>query len=466
MGIVSNIHQVNDPWVKVCRNLYDSDLAILKAYFFINKLSLVFITFAALVNYLYQSNTAWAQDKVSRGIWYDYGGKPMADLSGEPIVREILAYKGLQRVHIMVDDPFWDSDISNDCQTKYPCQGDKFKDCVPTMQCAEKGYTFGFNRWAYRPTPTAKKFIDQSFFLARFVDLLDKNHVEVILTIFPEPNDRYINTLVTNLATFVVGSKRSPPHRVYGIELEDEENWDSNYTEVSGGTDQNSALNSAAEELINKLRSDLPGIKIGVSLAPPKSIWSSYINDNLANNNGIDFISLQAYHDTHKPRVVVNSGGQVISKKLICHPELISSPFSPQQLLTNTLTLVDKITQNSETKPKDIILGLSAYELDCPEVQGEQGATGRYHIYSVATQATCDSSNRNNIIGTDYFSFRWVHEQRRVNNYANSFLTSCATEKIRDNYCHGNTKTEFTPDTINAEFNNICNLDRRGSVSK
>jgi hypothetical protein len=125
-----------------------------------------------------------------------------------------------------------------------------------------------------------------------FVDALGKQKLQVILTIWPEPTQRYIKSLYAgkgNLVNFVKKHKKY----VYGVELEDEDNW------AEAFTGEGESLETAAGELISKLREKLPGIEIGVTSTSRGFRHSMLRKDSLLNHEDVHFISFQTYQPYH-----------------------------------------------------------------------------------------------------------------------------------------------------------------------
>ena len=213
-----------------------------------------------------------------RGIWYDVSG--IGSINDEV---DKLYNQGIRRVHIMVNENISQKAIHCDCvhdkkvtyftyrnldpDAKSAITKD-YHSCVKQEEATNKwcakasNYAFEFDKWGgFERSKRGSRVVWRSKFyrLGLLIDQLNKRNIDVIITIWPEPNSQYINSL-SNLTHYIVSNKRS----IYGIELEDEENWSEVFTQ--GGSKQE--LDDAAHNLIAALRHDLPrSVKIGVTAA-------------------------------------------------------------------------------------------------------------------------------------------------------------------------------------------------------
>jgi hypothetical protein len=366
-----------------------------------------------------------------RGIWYD-SAVDQATLGPKNEVDKL--YKqGVRRVHIMVDESIQEKAINCDC-VQDPEVWEYFRPrnydpevkvkktnayhrCLKTEAgnpwCARaSNYSFGFDKWG--PESEFERF-DR---LGQFIKQLNRKNIAVIITIWPEPTSTYIDGL-SNLIRYI------KKYSVYGIELEDEENWSEVFTEH--GTKQE--LDDEARKLITKLTSALPAVNIGVTAAGggteflPK-YTSRFTDDALLTSPKVAFISFQAYQNTHKKT----------DKGIVCgDPSKISGNDSPESLAAHAIDLARSAEQLNR---KNLIVGLSAYQLDCPRTGQKpraKGVSGTLNMYMAAKESICAAvEHKAMIVGDSYFSEHNVVNQRDGHNfYANNFLSLCQINSIR-----------------------------------
>jgi hypothetical protein len=212
--------------------------------------------------------------------------------------------------------------------------------------------------------------------------------LQVILTIWPEPTQRYIKSLYAgkgNLVNFVKKHKKY----VYGVELEDEDNW------AEAFTGEGESLETAAGELISKLREKLPGIEIGVTSTSRGFRHSMLRKDSLLNHEDVHFISFQTYQPYH-----------AVYQKHRCVKADNLDDYAPgqfQKKVINTIKLAGLAAK------KSLILGLPAYDQDCPAYGDGPGMRGIVNMYKAAKVAICRgkvSVPRMTLIGDSYWSAR------------------------------------------------------------
>jgi hypothetical protein len=377
-----------------------------------------------------------------RGIWYD-SGVDQVTLGAKKNEVDKLYNEGVRRVHIMVNEKISQKAIRCGCVHESEVTYFTYRNLNPDVKvevanryhsclkrelanesCAKaSNYSFEFDRWG-----------PQSAFdrLDRFIQQLNKKNIAVIITIWPEPTSKYIDSLPA-LISYVAS------HKIYGIELEDEENWSEVFTEHGSKKE----LDEAAGKLIAKLKNGLPKINIGVTAAGRGSDFSDkfkkkFINDALLTNPDVAFISFQAYQDTHVGNVCGDPGK-------------ISGNYSPSSLAANAIALASNTDQ---LNTKNLIVGLSAYQLDCPQTGQKlqaKGVAGTVNMYMAAKTSLCAAGERLDgakarIVGDSYFSEDNVVKQRGKGNfYANNFLSVCRIDSIRT-HCE-----EPTPVADNAE---------------
>jgi hypothetical protein len=317
-----------------------------------------------------------------RGIWYDVSGIG-------PINNEVdkLYNQGVRRVHIMVNENISQKAIHCDCVHDPKVTYFTYRNLNPDVKssitndyhsclnddaankwCARaSNYAFEFDKWGgFERVKRGHLFALRSKFyrLGLLIDQLNKRKVDVIITIWPEPNAKYLQSL-PNLINYIVSHKRS----IYGIELEDEENWSEVFTQ--DGTKEE--LDKAANDLIAKLRHDLPrSVKIGVTAAGRGGFLSKskFVDDALLTNPDVDFIAFQAYQDIGK----------------VCNLNKIVGDYSPSSLATNAIKLV---SSTDKLNKKNFILGLSAYQLDCSTRPNPKGVNGTVNMYIAAKTSIC-----------------------------------------------------------------------------
>jgi len=211
---------------------------------------------------------------------------------------------------------------------------------------------------------------------------------------------------------------------------------------------QSHELDEAAHNLVAKLRHELPKpIKIGVSVAGRGSflLRSKFLDDTLLTNRDVDFISFQAYQDTGNT----------------CDPNKISGNDSPSSLAAHA---IDLVSSTDKLNTKNLIVGLSAYQLDCPARPNATGVTGTMNMYLAAKKSICAAEGYTNgvkakIMGDSYFSEANVVIQRdRGNFYAHNFLSLCQIDSIRG-HCQEPTIISYGTDggkELISELNRDC----------
>jgi hypothetical protein len=370
-----------------------------------------------------------------RGIWYDISGIGKDSLG--PVNNEVekLYNQGVRRVHIMVNENISQKAIHCDCihdndKVSYftyrnlnpdvkSAIAKEYHSCLKQEEDTNKwcanadNYAFEFDKWGgFERAKRGRRVVWRSKFyrLGLLIDQLNKRNIHVIITIWPEPNSQYINSL-SNLTNYIVSSK----HSIYGVELEDEENWSEVFTQ--DGTKQE--LDEAAGNLVAKLRHDLPSMKIGVTAAGRGGfVRGKFINDKLLTNRDVDFISFQAYQDVGK----------------VCNPSKISGDSSPSSLATKAIELV---SSTDKLNKKNFILGLSAFQLDCSQTPNPTGVNGTVNMYVAAKTSICAAEQHSigpkaKIMGDSYFSEANIVTQRDKGNfYAHNFLSLCQIDSIK-----------------------------------
>jgi hypothetical protein len=208
-------------------------------------------------------------------------------------------------------------------------------------------------------------------------------------------------------------------------------------------------LVTAADTLISKLKSELPGTKIGVTTAPRgfSDAHGAFSGDGLLTNRQVDFFSLQAYQPTHS---LQKSKIQGQKGKLVCDPNKYTGINAPRVMLNRAITLLSKLDLGG----KQVILGLSAFQLDCPPDQHPYGVEGKINMYATTKRSICGASEIRNIMGDAYFSEDNIVKQwKKSNNYAREFLDSCRVSKIAD-FC-GNADND-NDENIISEIKQSC----------
>jgi hypothetical protein len=201
-------------------------------------------------------------------------------------------------------------------------------------------------------------------------------------------------------------------------------------------------LDEAARKLVETLRNGLPSIKIGVTAAGRGSflVEGKFTNDALLTDPGVDFISLQAYQNTQPGNV--------------CDLDKISGNNSPSSLAASAIKLV---SSTDKLDKKSLIVGLSAYELDCPQRGQKQQATGvngTLNMYVAAKESICAAEDHLGIMGDSYFSEKTVTIQRDKGNfYANNFLSLCQIDSIR---AHCGETTADGGGNLDSDLNRDC----------
>jgi hypothetical protein len=357
---------------------------------------------------------AGAESGHARGIWYDVAGIDRENLNGDKEINK-LKKQGFSRVHIVVSSSAF-SKMGLPCVCVKEMYGEKnyqeckkegaaFKKTDEVKKCAAGKHIFGFDTWLRldkqgNPRPH----------LGEFVDRLNKAGLQVILTIWPEPTRRYINSL-NRLANFVIERKHNLiKHKVYGIELEDEENWDKAYT----GGDFGGDLGTAADALISTLRAKLPvGTQIGATSGARNFIAEQFSNDKMLVDEHLDFISLQAYQD-------------VITKNKPDETK-ISGNYAPGTMQQNAIGAIKRAGLDK----MPLILGLPAYQQEFDSIPSLKG-NGAANMYRAAKVAICgDADAPVNLIGHSYWSeANIVGARKKQHPYATDFLTDCPVSKI------------------------------------
>jgi hypothetical protein len=381
-----------------------------------------------------------------RGIWYDISGIGKESLG--PLHNEVdkLYDQGIRRVHIMVNEEIFQKAINCDCmnennkEIKYlPYRNldsdvkadvsQRYHSCLKQEESINKScsnasnYEFEFDKWGalaldkWGRLDLDKRGRRRSEFyrLDLLIGQLNKKNIDVIITIWPEPNSRYIKSL-SHLTNYIASSKRT----IYGVELEAEENWSEVFT--PDGSKQE--LDASAHDLIATLKHNLPTVKIGVTAAGRGGFdRGKFLNDALLTNPDVDFISFQAYQDVG----------------WVCNPSKIVDTNSPSNLATKAIKLVSSVDKFNR---KDFILGLSAYQLDCSAKPRPPGLNGTVNMYRAAKTSICEAGQhslgpRAKIMGDAYFSEANIVKQRDVKQrekgkfYANNFLSLCQIDSIK-----------------------------------
>jgi hypothetical protein len=372
-----------------------------------------------------------------RGIWYDISG--IGNDSLGPVNNEVdkLYNQGIRRVHIMVNEGIFQKAVHCDCMrennnevsffTYRNLNADvkssvtqRYHSCLKQEEITNKwcananNYAFEFDKWGgFERAKRGHRLVWRSKFyrLGLLIDQLRKKNIDVIITIWPEPNSQYIDSL-SSLTNYIASGK----HSIYGVELEEEENWSEVFTQ--GGSKQE--LDKAASNLIAKLRHDLPrSVKIGVTAAGRGGfVRDKFMNDALLTNSDVDFISFQAYQDVG----------------WVCNPSKIVGNNSPSSLATKAIGLV---SSTDKLNKKEFILGLSAYQLDCSARPNPTGLNGTFNMYMAAKTSICASEQHSigqkvKIIGDSYFSEANVVNQRNIGKfYAHNFLSLCQIGSIK-----------------------------------
>ena len=371
---------------------------------------------------------ACAHDNYTRGIWYDAQISRKFLQPGNSEAAK-LYNQGIRRVHIVLSDPFW-----GDRNWNGPC-------LVANEQCIEKEtqYEFRFDRWpSHDYQDRLKEFIAQ--LNAPFATIDPSKHIDVVLTIWPEPNMRYMKSLHT-LFNFVSANAL----KISGVELEDEENWKDAYME--GDFDRD--LTSAADELFSTISTALPGINIYVTVSP-QGFNDQNFSDEIFSGDELlkraNFISMQTYQNTH---------AKGLDGRLHCEPTKMPPRYSPGPFQEGAIRVMSEIP---ELKNKPLILGLPAYQMDCPEDIKNIGVAGLLNMFVATKTSICGARNSAvNIVGDSYWSEDNVVSLRNSGNgYAQAFLDSCRIQDI-ENLCPASTEHYTASDEgIRAELVKVC----------
>jgi hypothetical protein len=398
-----------------------------------------------------------------RAVWYDLGGIG----SEKDIDAEVTKYNRLHinRVHIVVNHKYNEIErcecqikptaIPNECSRRYTLIEPEQKNA-----CLAKVHHFAFDKW-----------LDDD--LGRFVDKLGAAKIAVYLTVWPVPNSSFIvakkgsKSNLYNLIDFV----RRHNKFVTGIELEDEDNWKDAYLDeqdnrVSGGKKADLILTreEAARRLVNILRHNLPGVKIGVTMAPGDFDERKLIGDSLI--DGADFISFQAHQPVYTNSVYANTAHLRYEKPFLEQPctdvmHLISGErYSPGIFQRRAISTIVR----AGLADKPTIMALAAYQrnvriensqcLGFAECKGRKdgkeclkqvNAAGFVTMFKEAQALACnidkDSlqpqggnvSGLKSFLGTAYWSVSSIKNDRdkRHQDYAYKFLSSCDLSAIR-----------------------------------
>jgi hypothetical protein len=390
---------------------------------------------------LFASQQAGAETQYGRGIWYD-----LLNVDEKELVPEVekLYSQGVRSVHIMLSEDIFQKSIHCVCNTQ-EVRRFMYKDYTESAavdatktyhECLSKNLKNKFCDFAEN---YGFEFDWASFSrLNRFIGELDKRKMEVIITVWPKPTEQYIE-IVSVLSNYL--KKNNLMDKIYGIELEDEENWTQVFT--PGGT--KTELDQEARKLLDKVRSEFPAsIKIGVTTAPRGFFKDRFTNDVLLNDPRVEFISFQAYQDTHvvlKTKDNIPILGKNNKPQLVCgSPSLFSGNASPSKLAVDSIALIGQL---NNLKDKNLIVGLSAYQMDCPENRSATGLNGTINMYLAAKAAICAAKQQANddkglhikIVENAYFSEKNAWGQRDAGNvYAHNFLSLCQA-RVMGTHC-------------------------------
>jgi len=405
-------------------------------------------------------NQARAEGSYERGLWYDVAGILPRYLGTKENEADKLYNQGVRRVHIMINESIFQKAVHCECTKGKVLRfmyGDRSDDekvqvtqsyqaCLEQKQVANRvcafasAYRFEFDKWG--PQARFNR-------LDRFIKQLNDRNIEVILTIWPEPTRLYSDSLSDLTRNFILKTRN-----IYAIELEDEENW----TEVFTSTGAKTELDKAAHDLVTKLRAELPNkVKIGVTtagrgftagreIADPKFRYDALLNDPR-----VDYIAFQAYQDTHVTK----------DSKFVCSKGLVEGSNSPDRLASAAVDLMSGI---ESLRNKNLILGLSAYQLDCSGQQQKKGVAGTINMYKAAKQAICAAERSEGgkgrqirVIGDAYFSEANVTGQRDKGNlYAHNFLSLCRASDIRAHCDTTGANTSDSDGKLTTELADVC----------
>jgi len=255
-------------------------------------------------------------------------------------------------------------------------------------RCAVEQYAFGFDHWLDR-TGLAT--------LPEFIDALKAKKMSVYLMIWPVPSKQYVTSL-QRLSDFV------QKHPVDGVEIEDEENWGTDY--ISGYKTNN----EAALDMFAKLRASLPkGVAVGVTTAPRNFLPSRFSNDALVKL--ADFISYQTYQN------VCNHGGDR------CVATKLSGDYAPGRMQDRALALLRQIGLRPGVQ---VILGLPAY--DQAIIYAGDVNMIRALAHSVCSQAK--GRYVSSLMGFSYWSYNNVQTKNGEAAYARRFMANCQPRDV------------------------------------
>jgi hypothetical protein len=192
--------------------------------------------------------------------------------------------------------------------------------------------------------------------LNRFVDQLHAANFKVIITIWPEPTSQYIESLRVLKEWVSAGGRR---RKIYGIELEAEDNWHKDYMGMGFGN-----LNAAADALFQALRGMLPGMPIGVTTTARDFDVRQFRDDQLLNN--ADFISLQTYENVCTKNYPYPT----------CNLAKLQGDLRPGMFQRKALEIIRSSGVLKQEYPKagnkQIIVGLPNYDMGAdPKIMGE-----------------------------------------------------------------------------------------------
>ncbi len=380
----------------------------------------VFALFVLFANQNARAQNAPAQTEYTRGLWFDQAGIPLDSMDGT-----IDKYRnlGITRVHIVVSEPIDGMGEFKKCKTKNSdneCVGDECR------KCAVKNYPFAFSKWVSRPGRAE---------LGEFVRALNDKKFRVIITIWPVPDKGYLKSLISgdnNLLQFV---RKNP---VYGVEVEDEpSNWNIRWNvgwKIGDLVYPN--LKAAEEDLMSKLRKNLPGVKIGVTPSPKQFSPDNFKDDALLQN--ADFISFQTYQPVcAKPRNIES-----------CNYYDISGEYAAGKMQQNAIDLIKKLG----LEKKELILGLPAF------AQQNAAQTGESNMYTASKTAICKAKDPHpevNLTGDAYWSAAWIMDKHPetpklfgLEDYALRFLNYCKENEIAARACNTTNKDDLGQEMI------------------
>jgi hypothetical protein len=376
---------------------------------------------------------ASAQAGYSRGIWFDDSGiKPKYLEDAQSQAKKYIKL-GISRVHVMISNNHKDEfglpctcaiklykgkvlkeykteagarQICNREESRDEFMGVIYADKKQINRCAVEEHVFGYDKWR-----------GKSALLGRFIDHLNKAGLRVILTIWPAPNQKYIDSL-SKLENLLVNRRtRTFKHKIYAIELEDEDNW---YDVCYGKDKVFDNCDAAANKLFARLQEILPrGTLIGVTAHSRGFRSGEFSSDQLLRK--ADFISLQAYQP-------------ICKRGRKCDIAKVQGNVAPGTFQENALETITAsgvlATQSATTQTKQLILGLPAYDQNI-----DPSATGVESMYKAARAAICAAATGNaraKLIGDSYWSSRNMGLSR--NSYAEAFLKDCPVSSIA-RYC-------------------------------